>query len=530
MLRVLLALLGILLLLLGAWVFLRSESVREVATAPGREVAGGEESDGRAELAAPPMGGSREAAEEAVAAESETLVEAAPAPLTGVLAGRLVIDGGPLPEATVITLKPDGALRERAEASVAIETDALGRFRREGLPADWSGVLWLSPPYRLAGDSEEQRLAVRLEAPSESLVIEVVRLPCLRGRLLHPRAESPAGTYVGLRLHSPAGGYLTTSATADATGRFLLVLGESDFTRIEVNATSTDGSKCNVAFDRTELHHDPTTGDYDLGELTLRPGLQVHVRVLDPDRMPVEEARVFLLGAPLRTRVLTDGDGEARFPVPDGATGMRMAASGFAYESFSLPTGTERVDVVLRRTNRLRVVVLDEHGVPWSGGRLRLRAEGELFASGESKLPGALRRGSQVFDAAGNVDERGPYSVLIAGDNGAVEVQDLSRGVPIDVEPIDALGRAWVAHRIEGLDPEEVREVELRLPPAGPRLRGRCRDPQGLPVADAQVWIELERASTAIVGEADGTFEGPVLAPGELWVHAAAPGHAKSER
>ena len=57
---------------------------------------------------------------------------------TGVLAGRLVIDGAPLNEAIDLELVPaDGEAHGATRGT--LRTDALGRFRREGLPADWSG-------------------------------------------------------------------------------------------------------------------------------------------------------------------------------------------------------------------------------------------------------------------------------------------------------------------------------------------------------------------------------------------------------
>lgn len=530
MLRMLLAMLGILLLSIGAWVFLRGESVREVATAPERAAVELTDSAEIPELETLPTESSRETAVEELALAPAMPEVATPAPLTGVLAGRLVIDGGPLSEATLLTLRPDGVLREHAQAPVVIETDAIGRFRREGLSAEWAGVLWLSPPYRLPGESEVRWLAVRLEAPDESLVIEVARDPCLRGRLTHVRSELAAQTNVDVQLYSPRGGYSQTSTQTDASGRFLFVLDDLDFPKVLVEATARDGGTCSMLRERESLAFDAATGDYDLGEIPLHGGFEAHVRVLDPDRAPVAGAQILLRGASPRLPAKSDTGGEARFPVPDSATDMRIAARGFAFESFPVPAGTERIDVVLRRTNRLRVAVLDEHGEPWVGGDVRLRSDGELYASGERHPPRQLIHGGQKSGRNGNVDALGLFHLLVTADDGAIEVQDLSQGVALTVEAVDALQRAWVEARVEGLGPEEQRELTLRIPPVGPRVRGRCTDVAGAPVANARVILQVDDSLEEVGCEPDGSFTGPELAPGDIHVYAGATGFVMTEK
>ncbi|MEX1024396.1 MAG: carboxypeptidase regulatory-like domain-containing protein [Planctomycetota bacterium] len=524
--RVLFVSLGISLLLLGVGMFLPDASVREVAnTTSGNAVAVGEEADGRAALAAPPVAGSREPAERAVAATSEAVADAVPAPLTGVVGGRLVLDGGPLREATVITLRSFDAPREL----IAIETDALGRFRRDGLPVDWSGSLRLSPPYRLAGESEERRFVVRVESPSDSLVIEVARDPCLRGRLTHARSELASEMDVDVRLYSSRGGYTQPFTKTDAAGRFVVVLEDLEFSKVLVEAVARDGAAGSTLRQRDSLVFDAATGDYDVGSLALYGGYEVHVRVLDPDLVPIEGAQIWFRDAP-RLPAKSDARGETRFAVSDSTLDMRIAAQGFALEWFPVPSGTERTDVVMRRTNKLRVEVLDEHGQPWVGGDVRVCSDGELYASGERRLPIELVHGKQKVGRDGSVDARGRYHLFATGDDGAIEVQDLTPGEGFTVEVLDELERALFDARVEGLEPEEQRVLTLRQPPAGPRIRGRCVNMAGAPVPNAKVIVQVDDVREWFRCQPDGSFTGPEFAPGEVHVQATASGYAKSEQ
>src|SRR5262245_37968459 len=201
MLRRVAAWAGIALLACGAWWFLRRTGVHAPAARPAQQEALETAPDTRTATHTPASELARAAvAEEAV--ERDETAEEKSAPATGVLAGRLLLDGQSLRESAKLALWP--APGAGASSESAFTTDALGRFRFEGISEDWSGRLVLFDPYRVAGADEERSTFVDVDALSESLVIDVERLPCLIGRLTHTRPELGAAVDVDLSLHAPS--------------------------------------------------------------------------------------------------------------------------------------------------------------------------------------------------------------------------------------------------------------------------------------------------------------------------------------
>jgi hypothetical protein len=525
MVRAVLALAGLALLACVAWWFLRDGSERGSTAGLAPSHVGESDPQVNTGVLAPRTEAERESVGEPEIDQVESAAEDL-APLTGVLAGCLLLDGQPLRESAGLWLSPAPQLRGRAGSEGGFDTDALGRFRREGLPQEWSGRLVLLEPYRVAGADEERASFVDVEALSESLVIDVVRQPCLVGRLTHARPELSADVHVDLSLHEPTGARTWATVESDAAGRFRFVLADGEPERVEVKATALDGASFERSFARDALLHHAWSGDLDVGDVPLRGGFEAHVRVLDPERAPIAEARVFLDGDTMRTRGRTDASGEVRFPVSERVTGMRISARGFALVRLPPPVGTERVDVVLGRTNGLRIAVLDDQGQPWVGGSVKLRAEGGLFLSHDAMPPTHLVHGGRRYDRHGNVDARGRYELLQTADDGATEIQEVMPGVELSAQILDPIGRPWIEERIAGLGPDELREVALRLPPIGARLRGRCTDANGGAIVGASVWIDHESGGLRIGCTPDGSFESPPLAPGLVRISGSCTGYA----
>jgi hypothetical protein len=427
---------------------------------------------------------------------------------TATLAGRVVVNGGPPGEQ--IELRFVSTQEEPSpESHGSFSTDVAGYFRHEGLPLDWEGSIRVPVPFRLANSADpfEYTRSVPLEHPREDLVIDVIRLPALRGRLLRADRTPAKGVGLDLRLSWSDGSRNDTGARADSEGRFAAEMEQDDLAHVSVEADADDGASCALEFARDALRASLRFGDLDMGDLFLSPGRYANLRVLDPQRSPVAGARVQTEGSNSRIHVETSSSGEALVPIGKEVTGLAILARGFAVERLPPPLDEVLVEVVLRHTNRLRVLMLDPTGMPLPEGRLRVSASRALFEGGLPYPDPFLRTGGSFFGTSG---ADGIYSVLVSGPDGLIELQELQPGLEFELSVVDRIGGVGAELACPGLGAEEQREVSLVLERFPQQLRGRCVDPASAPLEGAQVAIGGPNSCHETTG-ADGRFVSPPL-------------------
>lgn len=484
MLRVLTVALGIVLLMICAWVFLSGDGAGEFATAPGRESVPAEDSGGRPEVAGAPIEGSREAAGVAAAAEIPATKAAAAAPLTGVLAGWLAIDGAPLAEAIELRLEPADE-SAHADTRGTLRTDAFGRFRRDGLPADWSGELWLPAPYRIEHGEGSWSTVLAVERLRDDLVIEVERPPALLFRVL--RADHTPVPEVSVRVEQhESSGSRDDRVRTDAAGRGRHPQSSPRPHTVVVRARAGDGGHVTARFGQAELLASEPLGDTDLGDLILAQGRTVELRCVEPDGSPVVRTRVRVREADTLEVHTADEQGVIRLGLPLDSVDLRLEVDGYLAAFVEVSAGAGCLDVVLRRASLLRVEVVDTHGRPWANGRLSLVASRPPFGEGNHWPPGFRGRYRAALRVAGD-SEVVHVSEFGLDAEGAVEIPGIEVGLEVELQASDELGHVGARNRASGLAEAERRVVRMQLDREPCALEARVLDLGGRPIAGAQV-------------------------------------------
>ncbi|HVS19472.1 MAG TPA: carboxypeptidase-like regulatory domain-containing protein [Planctomycetota bacterium] len=497
-----------LLLGLGAWVLLRQERPSGVAvrSTPDTE-----------HVAQPtpaiPAEERRDAQIEPAASTSNRVDEPprSVANLTGVLAGRLLVDGAPLAEAIELRLDPTDQESPFA-ARGALRTDALGRFRREGLPADWSGSLHLPEPYRMDVTEGAWRVDVPIERLREDLVIEVMRPPALRLRVLRADRTPAAGAAVTLLQHED-GGSTEMPTYADDQGRVCQRRVAERTLAVEAWARAEDGAHGNTRFGFETLVPTEPLGDIDLGVLVLSGGRRVELRCLAADGEPLSGRSVRVRGERLTEEATTDSTGTLRVGLPWEATLLELQVEGYAGAKTEVPPEVEQHDVTFKTSNLLHVQVVDLSGRPWSGGRLRLSSAGRLLAGDDFAPPGSSTHRSQGL-RSGLTARDGvvtSYCLFLLGEDATVEIPDLEVGRDFELRAEDEFGHVGVRVEQVGLGDAERREVRLQLERDACTLEVTVLDLAGRPVPDAAVVARAENVSLKRNSDGNGVLRFPSL-------------------
>jgi hypothetical protein len=503
MLRVALVVLAGLLLLLGAWLFLRGEPAADVGPAVGRTSGSAPDTAAHAEPDLVPS--ERAIAIDVDEAEPVPPAVAVPEPGTGVLAGRLVIDGAPLTEAIELQLFP--ADREGLEATRgALRTDAFGRFRREGLPADWSGSLGLPVPYSVgvSADIWSWNQTVPIAELREDLVIEVVRSPALRFRVLHADRTPAADVTARVEQHE-TGGWAEDMATTDAQGRVCMRQSNARPHAVVVHARNEDGANVSASFRGDALLPSGPYGDIDLGDLALARGREVELRCVEADGAPVAGTQARIFADKVSLNRTTNADGVFRIGLPLARVDLKVDVVGYLRADTVIAEGQSHIEIVLRPASLLRVEVTDTVGRPWANGRICVVATRSLFEAGVYSPPGFKGRLSSRLQTSPEGQVEHALEIDLDAD-GAVELSGIVAGLEFELQVRDQLGHVAVRNRQAGLADGERRVARLQREREPCALEVRVIDVAGTPLPGAEVKLRSEVFTISDNTGADGSI------------------------
>ncbi|MEW6073244.1 MAG: carboxypeptidase-like regulatory domain-containing protein [Planctomycetota bacterium] len=389
-----------------------------------------------------------------------------------------------------------------------VETDAEGRLELAGLPAEWSGRIWLPRGWRILASSdgtlEARARGVRLaEATTEELVVRVGRLSGLRGRLVRAEDGAPlAGATLAAQLLFPGGTSPSfTTTRADAEGRFMVDGPPEGIAAVELRlGSSPSGAPPILALDEGEL---PPDGE--LGDVVVAGARRLAFEVRDPAGAPIAEAVVTASGT-RSAPTGVDGRGETRWIARevDRAT---AEAPGYVPAEVELPAVVvEPLRITLSRGNRLGVKLVLPEGADPGMFKVALRGAERITALPVADLAGQGRHVSETTFPPVPLMQTAPDSFLCAGVSALarVEFYALQPGVSLELV-VYGLSGDTVYHReaVAPLAAGEQREIEVELGGALVAFRGRVLDEEGRPLNQAHV--QLDNQILAWTNE-DGSF------------------------
>lgn len=450
-----------------------------------------------------------------------------------VVAGRLLVDGGPPSEPVRLVLVSDHpildlegipsdvrALLESSPGAPLVVRSATGEggtFHFRGLAARWSGCLYFPVEYipvRAQPEGRIERSLVRLDRAAESLTIETTRLPMLTGRLVEAGSRTSAvGVEQTVMLRKEGDDNTTVVAPTDQEGRFSVPILESGFLRAElyIEPRETYQSRF-VAFTR-----ESSEGDWDLGEIELqRLGdgrADIEVRVVDPDGAPVEGAAVWFAEDPQRTSVRTDALGRSVVAWHEPFETLIVAALGFAIAEERVQGEVESPRLVeLSRACLLSLRVVTAGGSA-AGLILRVEAKEPMFTAGTDWWPDSRFRPTPATRGkAYGPDDDGGYAEFALDEGDTATIADLRPGVVLELFLVDRLGRAvWSASPF-ALATAERRELTCHVDADLRELRGTVVDEMDRPIVYASLRISAETGKgTWITSDSSGAFHAPSL-------------------
>ncbi len=447
--------------------------------------------------------------------------------------GRVTIDGGPPPEPFVLALvegwdEPNGDAPWRVLQALVPPwsgrsaddlrgqvVGATGAFRFSGLPAGWSGRFRPEHPWHAEDDGD-----LAISAPAHGVVLELLRVPRIRFRVVSERERQPepfAEVSATVRSDSSSNGH---GFRCDIEGRAELPMLRWDPAHTLVldlvNAAGT-------ARRHVQLAIEDCTRDLDLGDLELSSTWTIPFRVVSSDGRPLQGAEAATECEDLVTSAPTDAEGQGLLAgVPPGCEVMCVAADRHEPVLVPLPPEppADPLEVVLTRCGWLDLVVATVDEQPRPGLHVARWTERRIGAA-ESRsrfFADAQHRGvyQPFLGSKGREDRHQPDGSTLRLLRSVSELMDLGR-IPLGcVAPDEAIEVAlvdrsafvvWASGPIT-VAPGESRE-ELAVLAMPPRvLQVLVTDSAGAPVAGAQVGIlasEGRSARSVFVGKAERT-------------------------
>jgi RNA polymerase sigma-70 factor (ECF subfamily) len=438
---------------------------------------------------------------QAVVSEPAPPVDAGVARSKAAISGVVLVRGQVPSEPITLILIDDGDPEKPERQRVTVSTD--GEFSFDDLAEGFRGAIRLPRRYSLA-DFPPRRRVVTTTAPSEGLVLDVERAPTLKGRLIsRATGLSVEDSKVTAKVTWEDMGQTMFGADVEPGGQFFIPVSESrPIAAMELDVRSPEGLVGKFSFSRDQI-----PPDLDLGVLALDAGLTAHVVVLDPDRIPIAGAR--LQGHGMNSlSVETDAGGRASLKGMDSGAKFTALARGFDPVQRVVPSSGETIEIVLERATRLRVRVLDPTGAPASGVQLEVSAAAPMFA-GSGGAPDRFLVPQVPADGAiagQEVNGKRFFVWFTTDDEGVIALQSLVPGLPLQFSIVDELDTRVLQEPVKSLRPQEVRELELRLPCFSRTLSGVVEDASGRPIERARVGLGTEGNRVFLTAQADGRF------------------------
>ncbi len=338
-----------------------------------------------------------------------------------------------------------------------------------------------------AGDAPVLPPRARHPAPGRFALVGIVRsrhtgLPVAGARVLAPTEFDDV--FTALAVADERGAFRAARAAA---GRHLVVAPGLRSTTIDVEA--------------------PETGDADVGTVWMEAAASLVVEVRGPGGAPVADAEVSLIRRRHHGEVATTHSYLRATADPDSGTtkigSMRAGADGDARFD-DLAPGTHEVSARHRDFASAGAYVEVLAGSEVTNVRVHLarghRLEGRLVDATGEPAPGWLvsAQSNPGWDARSYVttDAEGRFVLdgLPAGDVRLVATRTRSNGLALAVVRIP-----------------DVASIEVRLPRLG-AVSGHVRRPDGTPVTDAEIGLEVDVAWNGTAGffarsDEDGRYE-----------------------
>jgi hypothetical protein len=462
------------------------------------------------------------------------------------VSGRVRVNGA-APDRTIgLVLKSDRSPLESARARAAVakmlgfddyrwvsvrqSTGPDGGFRWNGLPDDWSGSILASQPYRVPGPSlrEWGGDEMRLEAPTCDLVLQVERLPCLKGRVVEASDRTPvAGAQISwLMLWSDGLNTTDVGARTDEHGRFEATLKESGFLWAELSELRDANGR---GLGHARFERDQLGPDLDVGDVLLERPQSRDIRffVHDRDAHPIAGA---LARVGTQSSRPTDEHGRGELvAVPTDAKILKFCARDFRPARIEIGDAhTDVLDVALEPTNELAITVI---GIPTESNAdvtLHLVSAEPLFDSTSGWVPDSFSFSFTVGNCwSGSPAQHGRPGVANCAldDLGRCVVHDLRPTAVITLQLIGPMGVVMHVGSLGSIASTEHRRVVVHLEAAGRGLEGHVRSEDGQPLANAHVSLRRSWEDSASVDtDGSGRFHFWLVPEGSLELSASHPG------
>ena len=444
-------------------------------------------------------------------------LQSVPLPSGARLAGRVLHHGDPPAHPLELEIDTDRVLPWGVPPPAVVEILGQGRrartlsgpdghFAFTGLPANWSGELWLPSGWRVAGRAPRAAGSgppfdrLHLDSLDEEPRVEVEEMPSTAGLVHTPQGEAASGARVVLRARWSDGRGAEFELTTDAQGRFRQSLPRCDLARLAVDIEHETGTR-RREFVRRNAHD--AIEAYDLGTLPVLTRGTRTLRVTD-DGLPVAGAWF----APLPGQPVGPSDESGLLSLPRDLRAGWIAAAGYRPSRIHWEDEGAELSVELERVTRLALELVDAAGHPlgWAG----IRPIGGL-----PRLEGPARLLAMVQDV-----RRIQGDCVIADAAGRAVIHGLQPGAPLELEVLDPLGRLLDRVRPAPLGRGESRAERAIVRAGVGRVVGTCFDRDGEVLVGVTVDVQVPgrgtpfRVRSDIAGEfaMDGLGSEPFLA------------------
>lgn len=466
-----------------------------------------------------------------------------------VLGGSVLVDGRVAPagiefHATVAEFDRElagvpealrDALADDREAKA--RTDALGGFRIDGLPKDWSGELsvdpglWFSAEFGWpCGPGGAGPDAVALTEARADLIVPLFRVPMLQGRVIDESTGAPIAC-TGMEVQAT---FSDDSATpgigirTDRDGRFKMALEsqsrkQSDAWRrgaaakLRVRWCAVEIWAPDLPVFRVERSGGEIAEDGDLGTLVMPHAETREVLVLDGVGRPVTRAVVMHTK---RMGARTDEEGRTVLVDHVDREPLSVGAEGFGVHRveprvWTAGTHADPWVVVIDRRGRLVVGLAgDATADPevLQSLRMRVASRGPLFEPGGHLWTQVHSALNPAWQSGGGSPAKA--ELLLTLQDVRTVFEGLARGVEVEISVTDAL--LHVVARSAVRTPRDDRDVEVGIDVPGEAwyLTGTVAAPDGAAVEGASVQAHLASLTSGSEATTDknGVFRiGPVL-------------------
>ena len=440
------------------------------------------------------------------------------------LAGRFVTEDGSSPGVLRLSLDSDHSPTTNSNLPPIVteivrydalrggysifETDEEGAFDLSGLPASWSGRIWMRRGWKVLSTSngkiEPAAGGVRFTEPVTDVLVRLARRRTVVGRLVLRGDGTPLeNTRIAARLRSPnAKSPENFSSKTDEEGRFSLECKQDVISELELRL----GLRFADGVPLLRLDGKSLPADGDLGDVMVDDVRHVPFLLQDVVGEPIRNGAA-IAGGVRSERTGTDGRGELRW-VPGVVHELVGEARGFTPTVHAIPpVVTEPLVVTLARANRLEVkLLLPEESSP-DQFKVVLRGEGAITAGPVPDLLDQMRHVDRWTRPLAKLSREPADEYLCAALNSrnTAIFYALRPNVNIELEVQGMTGYAvYHSETLAPLGPEEHREIEVPLQVSLIVFRGRVLDENGNPLVRAHLQLGGQlRAFT----EDDGGFE-----------------------